>query len=536
MKTAGRILLIILSGVAVLAVVILLAVNLYVQSQGTQARIQQELSQRLGTTLRLQRMSVTPWGGLKLSGITIPQAKGGPTTQFLEAKTFRLRVEFRSLFSGRLVIKEILFVDPKVVWLQNADGKWRIPPPTDIAPGRPSAAVEKKGVVSTAASSPVAQASVEPLATATRPPTPRSAESRTAEAITSPSPTEAERQDAPFTPELRRVNLTGGHFRFLDANTHPVATFDDVQFHSNFRNAAAVKGNIQIAKTSLRDRFFLQQLQSRLEYGAGLDLSDITARAGGGEITGGFTMQPESEDSPFTAKVRFRDVQADRIVAEAGGPAGVITGKLEGFLDAAGKTADPNALSGTGEIHLRDGEVRRYSVLEALGEILQIDELRQLKLNDAHVKYHITPGVVIIDELLLQSANVRLSATGTIGFDGRLQLPAQLAVNEKIRKQLFRAIRDNFQPIAESGFAAVNFEIGGTVERPHSNLMDKVVGRDLKDIGSVINSLFGGVSERKTKKNKAPEDAKKRDSQPSPTPSPDVIASPTEPAEPTASP
>ena len=112
--------------------------------------------------------------------------------------------------------------------------------------------------------------------------------------------------------------------------------------------------------------------------------------------------------------VKFRDLDADRIVADAHGPAGMVQGKLEGHLDATGNTADPNALNGAGEIFLRDGQVRRYSLLVALGQLLQIEELMQLRLDQAHVKYHITPGVVTIDELLLTSPNIRLSATGTV--------------------------------------------------------------------------------------------------------------------------
>ena len=72
MKKLSRILLIVLAVILGVAVLILIGVNMYVQSQGTQARIQQELSQRLGTTLQVRRISVTPWWGLKLSGITIP--------------------------------------------------------------------------------------------------------------------------------------------------------------------------------------------------------------------------------------------------------------------------------------------------------------------------------------------------------------------------------------------------------------------------------------------------------------------------------
>src|SRR3954464_979529 len=135
----SRVLLMALGVFVGVALLILIGVNLYVQSRGTQARIQQELSQRLGTTLRIQRISVTPWWGLKLTGITIPQTQPGVSSDFLTAKTFRLRIRFSSLFGGHLVIKEISLVNPEVVWAQNADGKWRLPtmPPPPPPPSTP---------------------------------------------------------------------------------------------------------------------------------------------------------------------------------------------------------------------------------------------------------------------------------------------------------------------------------------------------------------------------------------------------------------
>src|SRR3954462_1953282 len=123
----GRVLLITLGVFVGIALLILLGVNMYVQSRATQARIQQELSQRLGTTLRIQRISVTPWWGLKLTGITIPQTQPGVSPDFLTARTFRLRIRFSSLFCGQLVIKEVSLINPEIVWAQNADGKWRFP-------------------------------------------------------------------------------------------------------------------------------------------------------------------------------------------------------------------------------------------------------------------------------------------------------------------------------------------------------------------------------------------------------------------------
>ena len=487
----SRVLLIVLAVILGVAVLILIGVNMYVQSQGTQARIQQELSQRLGTTLRVRRISVTPWAGLKLSGITIPQSQPGVSDDFLTAKTFRLRIKFASLFSHRLVIKEISLINPEVAWAQNADGKWRVPstpqepeitglPPAKAEPAGPPTTLAKTGSV------PKKEQAQEVPVSESEPAVPIETE-----------------ESVPFSPEIQRVNLVHGRFRFLDEKLQNVATFDDVRFRSGFRTATDLRGDISIEKTSLRDRFFLEQLQSPLRYAPDeLDFSQITARAGGGEMTGRFTLLPQTEDSPFTLSIKFHDVQADRIVADAGGARGMVTGRLEGHLDASGTTADPNALAGAGEIILRDGQVQQYSLLVALGQLLQIDELRQLHFDQAQVKYHISPGVITIDELLFRSQNIRLSAAGTVSFEGKLHLESQLAVNEKMRSQLFRALRENFQPIDEPGYSAVSFQVSGTVGRPKTNLIDKLIGRDLKDLGTVINSFISGGKSEKAKKKK----------------------------------
>lgn len=509
MQKAGRIALIFAAVLVGLAAVALLGVNLYVQSHGTQARIQRELSERLGTEVRIQRISVTPWWGLKLTGITIPQANAAVANDFLTAETFRLRIRFGSLFTGRLVIKEVSLVRPTVVWGQNADGKWRIP----AAEQRISRAEEvapRTGELPPAPANPAAPPAVVAG--------------------------EAQPDEPSFTPEVRRVTLTDGLLRFLDANGKPIASFEGLNFRSTFRNGTALRGDASIAKTSLRNRFYLEQLETPLKYDASeLDLSQITARAGNGEITGRFTMLPGETNSPFTVVVNFRDVQADKIVADAGGPEGMIKGRLEGHLNASGNTADPNALAGSGEIHLRDGQVRQYSLLVALGQILQIDELRQLRFEDAHVKYHIQPGVVTIDELMLRSQNIRLSAAGTVSFSGKLRLDSQLAISDNIRGQLFRPIRDNFQPTEQEGYTAVPFKVTGTVEKPKTDLMDKLVGSELKDLKGLISGFLGGERAERPKKKKAREEPAAAAAVPeaaSPDePPPDDEAAPAEPAE-----
>lgn len=477
MKKIGRVVLYVLGAVFAIFAALLLAVNLYVQSQRTQARIEDELSQRLGTTLRIQRISVTPWWGLKLRGITIPQSDTAIARDFLHADTFRLRIRFMSLFARELVIKEVSLVNPTVVWAQNKDGKWRIP----SAPSLEEHA---------------APATIAPSATSA----PATAEAASpAPAVVSSSPGAS----SSFTPEVRRVTLANGNFHFLDAKQRPVAAFEGLRFTSSFRRSAELRGDAKIAKISLRDRFFLEELQSPVKYDASqLELSSIKASSAGGEITGRFAMQQAEPGSPFEARVNFRDLEADRIVADAGGPKGMVQGRIEGMLEAQGKTSDPNALSGAGEIYLRDGELRQYTLLVALGQLLQIEELSQLRFEQAHVKYHITPGVVTIDELLLSSANIHVAARGTVEFNGRLHLDSKLAISERIRGQLLRGMQESFRPGEEAGFAAVDFKVSGSVEKPKTDLMSKLVGRDLRDLGGLINGFLGGG--KKAKKDAAP--------------------------------
>ena len=474
MKKLGRLLLWLLGGLVLFAFFILLAVNLYVQSRGMHHRIQQELSQRLNTPLYLRQISVTPWSGLKLSGITIPQDSEQAQGNFLQAESFQLRVQFWSLFSDRLVIRQVSLVKPEVVWVQNSAGKWRLP---ELSP-------ENQTAVPLPSSTPSAGASLTPPAVASSPEIAASAPNETPLALT-PAPV--------FTPEVQRVTLKKGDFTFLDSGGAVVAKFNGLDFRSSFRTATEIKGNASVESISLRDRFFIQNLNSPLRYEPNeLAFSNISAEAAGGTISGHFTMQLAAPDSPFTVHAKFRDLEAEKLMTNAGGPAGMIQGRLEGFLDAQGKTADSNALSGQGEIILRDGKLQQYSLLVALGQILQIDELMQLQLEQAELKYHISPGIVRIDELLLRSPNIRLSATGTINFRGKLHLDSQLALNEKVRQKLFTPIRDNFQAIAEpAGFAAVDFKVSGTVAQPKTDLMEKLVGRDLRDLGRPQPELVG---------------------------------------------
>ena len=493
MQKFRRLAVIALGALVGLGAVFLLGVNLYVQSQGAQAKIQQELSRSLGVPLKIRSMSVTPWGGLELSGITIPQTVAVGPKYFLEARTFRLRVRFLSLFARRLVIKEVSLVGPRVVWPQNKEGKWRLP-------GARGARADTVATNQASATS-QAEAGIEFVQTNTTPAVTNPASVPSSPKVTvKHEPPEREPRLA-VAPEVRRVSVKDGDFTFLDQTGSLVASFSGVDFRTSIRSAQALRGDAKVARVSLRDRFFLDQLRSPIRYKPDvLELSKISARVAEGEVNGYFAMQPETEDSPFTTSVNFHDVLADQLVENAGGPKGMVKGKLEGSFRASGKTSDPEALVGQGEIFLRDGRVQQYKLLVLLGQILQIEELQELHLEQADAKYHLRPGLVTIDELVLRSPNIRLTSSGTVAFDGTLQLNSQLAINDRIRGQLFKAIRDNFHRIDDPGYSAIEFQVGVLFSGPAQTWWSK----SLAEILAACRQLLRRKKEPAEKRKRRP--------------------------------
>lgn len=478
-----RLVLVLLCVVVALFVIVLIGANLYVQSRGTQARIEQELSQRLHTPVRIRSIAVTPWGGLSLSGLTIPQATAPPGGNFLEARAFQVRLKFAALLAKKITIKEVVLVDPTVVWLQARDGKWRLP--GAVLEETASVAAEE---TTEATESPNDKPSATPDEAAAQP------TERTATSSTPP----------PSKPIVQHISIKRGDFSFLNRSGTALAKFAGVNVRSTIDDDSTLHGQATAERVDLRDRFELTELRTPIRYApAQLELPKISARAAGGELSGNFLIEPQSPNSPFDFSIKFRSLDADQLVRQAGGPAGTIQGKLGGAFAAKGRASDQSALKGAGEFSLRDGQLRQYSLLVALGQILQIEELTQLHLDQADAKYHVDLDVITVDEIVLRSPNLRLTANGTVDFDGKLHLNAQLAINDKIREQLFKPMRANFQPLNEAGMSAVDFQITGTLERPKTNLVEKVVGRDIKDLGDVVRGFLGGNKSEKPKKKRA---------------------------------
>jgi hypothetical protein len=139
-------------------------------------------------------------------------------------------------------------------------------------------------------------------------------------------------------------------------------------------------------------------------------------------------------------------------------------------------------------------------LIRQLGELLRVDELRMLALKNAEAVFSIRDSRVTVEELQLTSENLMIDATGTAGFNGDLDMNARLHVNDKLRKETHGLLGKNFQPSETEGYTHMPFSITGSLDRPKSDLLDKMVGLRIgQDVGGLLKNLLRTPQKQKNK-------------------------------------
>ncbi len=469
-KKLSKVILLAAAGLVALALVALFSINLYIQSHGAHARIQAGLSAALRVPLRFTTTSLSPWGHLKITGISVPDGD----RNFLEAGAFHAHCRMLPLLRGRLEIYEMTVETPKIIWVQNATGTWDMP---QLAPAEPAQEKRKE------------------------------------------EPQGGKKRDG-FEVVVGSFEMRGGSAELLDKQQQPVATFSGVNVRCSTLTAARVEGLAQIARLVWGDALTFENLRAPFSYTAqGLTLPEFTGVLAGGRMTGNFALHPDPWMSPFEVALNFSDVKAGPLSKQFASSSGLASGTLAGTLSLHGSSKRISRAEGSGTLRILDGRFQQLELFEAIGTALDIRELSDLRLKDGRAEFHIAKERVTVDALSLEAADLQLGAKGTIRFDGKIQLDSELSLDEELYRQLPAIVRNNLVTDAGSRHA-IAFEIKGDHFKARSNLGDNIFGKKIaNDLQDLASTIFGTKKkEEKDKKKKPKESAALRDALPEAAP------------------
>lgn len=463
MKRVSKAILICLAAVCLLGLLFVLALNLYVQSPGTQARIERELSQALKLPLVITNTSLTPWSALRINGIAVPGEKGN----FLEASSFSARYRLLPLLRKKLIIYDMRFENPRILWTQNEKGKWKLPK------------------------------------------LPKAPEETTDPELKKTKKEKSGKDD--FQVVLNGFSIVDGMVDLLDKDGKRVAQFHNVDIEYKTISEERIDGIARIGRINYADALFFENLQASFEYASGrFTLPTISGALAGGSVDGSFELAPEEKLSPFVAQLKLQGADVGRLSNEAGWASGRATGTLDGSMSMAGPSRDFEKVRGEGELQLKNGTLRQMELLQTLGEVLQFEELIQLRINSGHVKFQFADERIEIDRLVLESPDLKLSAVGNARFNKKLDLDARLSVDERTLKRRAPFVRQLFGSPDENGEHGIEFKVAGTIARPKTDLAEKLLGRTLGDQFENIVSRIFGLGKKKDEEKEKKDDEKKK--------------------------
>jgi hypothetical protein len=453
----------------------LLAINLYVQSPGTQVRLREIVSENLGYPVSVFRISFTPWNGFHLQDVTIQD----PSVDYplLKAQDLWIRCNYLPLLRRKLIVREV-FLNGAVI---------RIPT---------SAHLESE-----------TESDEPPVAQSAPPPNSKLAPSWVAKAgAAEPRPENAapaeNRIPGNLWVEIRKFKIRNGSIYFLGSSGVPTATLREVE-GSVQSHKGEYLGRVRISSAALSDSMNAEEISSPVRCSNGaLDLENITAQFSGGEIHGNFHADLTNSELPYRLHLEVSGVNINEIVSPAGGILDRAHGILQGSFQLAGCIRDPSLASGDGSLEIKTAYLDPYPMLKELGRWTQIDELQRLDLAQALSKFSVVGQNIKLDSLQLISKNCRVSLWGTVESAQKLDLNGRLTVSQFLSQKIPNELEENFAKSKDGESRYLDFQITGSVLKPQTDLIERIIG----DKGKLLKKLFR--TDRKEKRHdRAPADS-----------------------------
>ena len=455
----------------------ILGANLYLQSKDVQNRIQDAASRAAGMPLRIQGTSFTPWSGVSVSGITVSQSDG-KSAPLLDVSSVSVGFRFLPLLSGKIVISDVLLINPLITSVQRADGTWQPPQRYNAsdAPASPGGGVPASSQPATGGTvTPVRETPATPVATPQQP------------------------------VDIERLRIRNGRSLFYDNKGGLLLELEGISVVARVPADGPATGDFKIHEAIIAGALHPRKLSGHFSWANGkLDIPNIVGQWADGELTGSFLLDP-APAKRFAATVAAGNVSLKKLAEEAGMNGNGKKGGLFLKGQIAGTPGMPDSFSGSAELNLQNAVLQPLDFIRQVGDLLQVEELQMLRLKTAEAFFTIRDSKVIANKLVIQSENLVIDAEGPTSFDGKLKLMARLHVNEKLRRDSHGLLGNNFEKSDREGYTQMPFTITGSLARPKTDLLDKLIGiRIGQDIGGLLKNLFRAAPAKSPQNTQSP--------------------------------
>lgn len=261
-----------------------------------------------------------------------------------------------------------------------------------------------------------------------------------------------------------------------------------------------VAGEIKIGHTLYKGLVLNDFL---LEYGLDkgvLTVRDLSTRVADGQVRGKIKADLNKPGLAYNGQLDVESINMERLLASlAPEVKDMISGVLQSHLTfSCSGTEWPKirkALIVDGTYGLHDGRVSNTPITVSVARLLELDELNNISFEDLDGSLHIINGQVAL-KTRMTGKDVNAQAQGTIGLDGKLDLPFSLRFSQELSEKLKKRVSVARYLIDQKGEAEIRLKLAGTATRPYPTVDTKglqeqvketVRKKAIKEIGKVLS-------------------------------------------------
>ena len=433
--------------VAVLLLAAPLVGGMLLRTDAVQSRIREGLSAGTGMQVKCESFQPGFWSATRMTRLTAANQDGSS----LSANDAYIKLELLPLLTGGLVFREIRLEGVRLVCIEAHQGQ----PAQSASSGN---------------------------------------------AVKEPQAKEGQRMK--LLKALRVLNITEAAVDWQLADGRTKLQLEGVDFRLRLNDDGVGAGEFTATRGTWMDVVQVRDLRAGLALaGDAVHLEDIRATCGEGPVAGSGEVNLLSPQ-PFAFRVNAKDVDMEKMSNDL--PSLRLAGKAQGALQIQGSLADDGSWTGGGKIEIQEGKLKGVSLLQMIGQIFQIQEIANFQIKKGLVNLRIADRKILLDEFVLDGGDLLLAAPGSLDFQRNVALNAKLSVPERLLNgRVAQLLSRGFGAPDEAGLRSIAFQVGGTLDKPSTNLMEKAVGEGL---GGVVNQLLGGfLKPRKVEKQETKE-------------------------------
>ena len=435
--------------------ILILVVNLYVQSRGMQNAIRARLSETLGMHVGVFRTTFSPWGGFRLDQIKIPSDIPGSRVDFLKAEFLEVRCEYLPLLRGQIIVKRIALDSPQIVFQQNAQGQFRLPKSQPLlAKATPTSSVQAS----------------------------RSEQSKSL--------------DVPEANVLKWL-LRDGTLRFLAKDGTEMIRMEAVRCSLTAQTGAGnYAGVLEIKRLILLNCWEITPMEADIRVeNQTLHLDKIHGNMGEGGVEGFAAIDMRADGLPYNLRLRLNKGQLSGFFAKDSELAQELTGLVHARLELDGFASQEERNRGHVEFKVSRAKITGLPLLQVVNQFVRSEEFGNLSVKKAELKADIVGSVTQITPSYLESDHVQVTFAGPMDAAHNLDLQAQLLMDDTLFKKMPSEARANFTKDPSRNMQSLAFVIKGPVFSPRSNLLRRIVGDKLQ---KRFKSFIGGIPNEET--------------------------------------